>query len=258
MPIITLTTDLGESDYYAGSIKGFILSQCQDAQIVDITHHIKPFDIFHAAFVLRNIIQDFPAGTVHIVSVSSDRNKNKRFVLLQYQKQFLLGIDNGLFSIAFDALPDVVFNLPVLDRMKLSFAGRDILAYYACRIALGHKPESIGQRMKQITSLSLFNPIIDQHSIKGHIIYIDHYENLMVNINKELFEQERKDRSFDILISRNDSINSISKYYDDVPSGEKLAIFNAAGYLEIAINKGNAAGLLGLKKGDAVIINFKV
>jgi len=258
MPIITLTTDLGESDYYTGSLKGYILSNCEDAQIVDITHHIKPFDILQAAFVLRNIIQDFPAGTIHIVSVSSDKNKNMRFILIQYRKQYVLGIDNGLFSIAFDTIPDAVFNLPVLDHMKLSFAGRDILAYYACHIAHGNKPESIGHRMKQMVSLSLLKPVSDRHSIKGNIVYIDHYENLMVNIDKELFEQERQNRSFDILIGRYDSINQISKYYDEVPTGEKLAIFNAAGYLEIAINKGNAAGLLGLKKGDSVTINFKV
>ncbi len=257
MPIITLTTDLGESDYYTGSLKGYIMSNAPDAKIIDITHQIKPFDILHAAFVLKNIVEDYPAGTIHIVSVSTEQNINNRFLLIRYQQQYILGIDNGLFSIALSPPPESAVNLPILKSMKLSFPGRDILAYYACQIANGKSTESIGPGIKQMKKLNLLVPVVSGNSIKGHIIYIDHYENIMVNITKDLFEKERNGRPFSILIGRTEYISHISSYYDEVPTGEKLALFNSTAYLEIAINKGNAAGLLGLNKGDAIIINFE-
>ena len=90
-------------------------------------------------------------------------------------------------------------------------------------------------------------PVLDNNSIEGQIIFIDSFENVIVNITHEQFEEQRKGRSFRIVFTRNEMIDRISESYADVPEGEKLALFNSAGYLEIAINKGNAAGLFGLK-----------
>lgn len=89
--------------------------------------------------------------------------------------------------------------------------------------------------------------MVDNSGIEGQIIFIDSFENVIVNITREQFEEHRKGRPFTIVFKRDEVIDKISETYADVPEGEKLALFNSAGYLEIAINKGNAAGLFGLK-----------
>ena len=94
-------------------------------------------------------------------------------------------------------------------------------------------------------------PLLGENWIEGQIIFIDHFENVILNITREDFESQRKGRSFRIVFRRDEVIDKISETYADVPEGEKLALFNAGGYLEIAINKGNAAGLLGLQDFSA-------
>jgi S-adenosylmethionine hydrolase len=111
----------------------------------------------------------------------------------------------------------------------------------------GKRPEELGDPGVSIQVKNPLRPQLGNNWMEGQIIFIDHFENVVVNINREEFEEQRKGRSFRIVFKRDEVIDKISETYADAAEGEKLALFNAAGYLEIAINKGNAAGLLGLQ-----------
>lgn len=111
----------------------------------------------------------------------------------------------------------------------------------------GIKPEEIGPAAENIAVQNPLKPIVQDDYIEGQIIYIDRFENVIVNITRSLFESSRKGRGFKIYVMRDDYITRIHDTYTDVREGGKVALFNTAGYLEIAINKGNAAGLFGLQ-----------
>jgi S-adenosylmethionine hydrolase len=115
------------------------------------------------------------------------------------------------------------------------------------QVVRGESIQSIGIPDVKYVEKRHLRPTLENNIIEGQIIFIDSFENIIVNITREQFEEQRKDRNFRIVFKRDEEITRISETYADVGEGEKLALFNSAGYLEIAINKGNAAGLFGLK-----------
>jgi S-adenosylmethionine hydrolase len=122
-----------------------------------------------------------------------------------------------------------------------------IFANAITEISNGKKLEEIGDSSVSIQVKNPLRPMLGNNWIEGQIIFVDNFENVIININKDDFEEQRKGRSFKIVFKRDEVIDRISESYADVNEGEKLALFNSANYLEIAINKGNAAGLLGLQ-----------
>jgi S-adenosylmethionine hydrolase len=256
MSIITLTTDLGTKDHYVSSVKGAILSACPDTTIVDVSHHVEPFDIVRAAFVLRNSWQDFPTGTQHLVSINTMDNKDVRFLYMIHEGHAFLGADNGLFSLVFDKHPQEIYEIDSSLTTDL-FPAKDILAVTACRIENGEEPKSFMKPVQNMQQRTTLQPVVQERSIRGTVIYVDAYENVLVNITRELFEQYHKDRSYVVYYRRNDYLQKIHDNYYDVPPGEPIAFFNAAGFLEIAINRGRASSLLGLDIGDVIQIDFE-
>src|SRR3989344_8200052 len=111
MPIITLTTDLGSTDFYVGSLKGAILSQLADVTIVDITHNIPLYDFSKAAFIVRNCYRDFPKGTIHVIGVNPETDAETTHVAIEYDGYYFIGADNGVFSLIFDNIPDKIVEL---------------------------------------------------------------------------------------------------------------------------------------------------
>jgi S-adenosylmethionine hydrolase len=124
----------------------------------------------------------------------------------------------------------------------------NVFAKAVTEIGNGKLLQEVGDATVSIHVKNALRPQLGTNWIEGQIIFIDHFENVVVNITKDEFEAQRKGRSFKIVFKRDEVIEKISDSYADVNEGEKLAIFNAAGYLEIAINKGNAAGLFGLER----------
>ncbi|MBK8489859.1 MAG: SAM-dependent chlorinase/fluorinase [Saprospirales bacterium] len=254
MTYITLTTDLGEQDYYAGALKGAILQQCPAVQLIDITHVIPSHDIVRGAFILKNAFTHFPEGTIHLVNVHNFYTDTPRLLVIHHQGHFFLGPDNGIFSLVFDQLPTQV-------RM-LENTGDGLLSYqqaYAKAIGqlIGGTPlEELGQPGDGISERILLRPVVSPGQIRGTVIHVDKFENVIVNVTRELFEQVRKDRDFALYFKRHEPITELSASYCDVPLGEVLCLFNSAGYLEIAIHMGKASSLLGLHVDDAVRIDF--
>jgi S-adenosylmethionine hydrolase len=144
--------------------------------------------------------------------------------------------------------PEMVFGIPLeKNAVKNTVYCVSVMGRIANQLANGESIKNIGIPDVTYKEKNHLRPMLDNNWIEGQIIFIDNFENVIVNITREQFEEQRKGRSFRIVFKRDEVIDRISESYADVHEGEKLALFNSAGYLEIAINKGNAAGLFGLK-----------
>ncbi len=264
MAIITLTTDMGARDHYVAVVKGSILSQEPGVTIIDITHEVKPFHTAMAAYVLRNAYRAFPKGSIHIVGVNPEADRFTAHVVVRHDGHFFIGADNGIFPLMLESPPEGVWEITMkLDEDHAAFPVRSVFAKAACHLARGGTPDTIGRPLKALRELFQLTPTVSQNAIVGRVVHVDHYGNVMTNVNRALFEELHKGRPFRIHFGHSaDDLHRIHKTYGDVHNGQCLAFFNASGHLEIAVNKGvegsggGAARLLGLEVEDAVRIEF--
>lgn len=256
MPVITLTSDWGLKDHYAATVKGAILSGIPSAILVDITHQVPPFDIEQAAFILKNAWAIFPEGTIHIIAINTEESEKFAHTVIEMDGRFFIGNDNGIFSLIFDRKPDKIIELDIpQDSDHFTFSTRDRFVKAAIHLAEGKKIEELGQPREKLVEKILLKPVVDDNVIKGHVIYIDAYENIITNISETLFREVAKKRNFTISF-RTYEITKINRSYTDVAPGEILALFGSNLFLEIAMNQGNAAGLLGMNYKDMIRVEF--
>lgn len=258
MPVITLISDWGPKDHYTGAVKGAILRYNPSIQIIDITHQVSPFNILQASFILRNAYSEFPEGTIHIVGVNTDESEQHPHVAIFHKGQYFVGADNGIFSLAFKEFPEKVIEIETpQDSGYFTFSTRDRFVKAACHIAAGKPIEELGFVRTRLTEKHHFNPVIEASLIKGKVIYIDGFENIFVNITSEIFNSVRQQRAFVIQVRHTEyQIRKIHTSYSDVGTGDIVALFGSTGFLEIAINRGNAASLLGIEVDDYIRIEF--
>jgi len=258
MAIITLTTDLGLRDYYVASVKAAIFKETPDINIVDITHDIPSFDLQKTAFVIKNCYTDFPENTIHIIGVNSESDLEIPHVAIQYNGHYFIGADNGIFSLMFDTAPEKVVELTISqDTDRVTFPTKDVFVKAACHIARGGTLEVIGKPRKELAVKTMFRAVSENNIIKGMAIYIDHYGNIITNITESLFKSFGKGRRFTIFFrSEEYEIKTINDSYCSVQEGERVALFSSTGYIEIAINKGDASRLFGVNQGDIIRIEF--
>jgi len=263
MAIVTLTTDWGTKDHYVGSVKGSLLKQVPDINIVDISHNISPFDINQAAYVLRSCYHDFPDGTIHLIGVNSDASPKFPHVAILIDNQYFIGADNGIFSLIFDKEPDKIVALEIIqDTEKYTFSTKDVFSKACKLLSEGTKIDKLGFERNELTKMMSFEPVIETDSdgsvsILGKVIYVDRYENAITNISQELFYEQGKKRPFKISFnSFKNLITEISESYSDVSVSEACALFDSNNMLEISVNQGNAGSLLGLYRDTKIRITF--
>lgn len=248
MSLLTLTSDIGRQDFLVGAVKGQLLHENSQCQIVDISHDLSPFNYPQAAYVCRNAIRNFPAGSFHLVLVNLFDEKPEHLLLAEHNGHYIGCADNGLLTMILEEIPGQVVALPLdKNKQKNTLYCTSVFAAAFKELAAGKKLADIGNQDISIHVKNPLRPLLGNDWIEGQIIFTDNFENVIVNIHRDEFEEQRKGRSFKIVFKRDEVIDRISDTYADVNEGEKLALFNSAGYLEIAINKGNAAGLLGLQ-----------
>ncbi|OCX53351.1 hypothetical protein BEL04_03360 [Mucilaginibacter sp. PPCGB 2223] len=258
MAIITLTTDLGDKDIYQAALKGSILKLIPGVTIVDITHSVAAFNVQQAAFILKNSFHYFPDGTVHLIGIDTVYNEDTKYLAIRYRNHLFVGADNGIFSLMFDREPDEMVEINIMQDLKfLHFPLADIFVKAAVRLAEGRPLSEIGIAVNSVEKKMNLQPVVEKNLIKGSVIYIDAFQNVITNITKEFFNRVQHGRRFVLYFKRNETITHLSWHYNEVPEGEKLCLFGISDHLEIAINKGNASGLLGLGLGDSVIIDFQ-
>ncbi|MCR9263363.1 MAG: SAM-dependent chlorinase/fluorinase [Flavobacteriaceae bacterium] len=275
MAIITLTTDFGYKDHFVGAVKGTILGSLPEVNIVDISHAISPFNIQECAYILKNAYRSFPEGTVHIVGVDSELSPENQHIVVQVDGHYFVSANNGVISlITSEITPEKVVEIQLPNTQSGSFPVLNVFVQVACHIARGGKLEVIGKPFDALKELKEFEPRVsnDGRTISGNVIYIDNYGNVVTNIQRSLFEAYRNGRDYE-LTARTTKIKEIQKSYNGIINfdldrsqrkgpGDALALFNSAGYIELAIYKsdlnsvGGASTLLGLNYRDIVTINF--
>ncbi len=259
MAIITLTTDLQDTDFYVGMIKGSILSQCPDATIVDITHKVNPYDILKAAYTVKNSYKFFPEGSIHIIGVSPEATVEHAHLAIKFDNHYFVGADNGVFSLIFEEqeVEEIIELNFKSDSHRLSFPTKDVFVKVACHIYNGGLINVLGRKIEGVLKRLGFVPFIDNHILKGVVVNVDSFGNVITNISEHIFNNFVKSYRFAIVFRNSDyDINRISFGYNEVAEGEKLALFNTTNHLEIAINQGKASKLLGLKEGDLIRVEL--
>jgi len=263
MAIITLISDMGTKDHYVAAVKMALLRYAPSAYILDISHDVTDFDIAHAAYILRQVYKDFPAGTVHVIGIQPEWGKDKAHVIIKEQGQYFISADNGLYSFLFDHDPEEVYeiNLPQ-ETDDLTFPTKDVFCKIAAHLSKGGTPSVVGKLSVLKTKFSAFRPILEKDSIRGHVMHIDSYDNILSNISLQHIKEVGNGRDLEIRFARQ-SVKKLVRSYSEAALGDPLAIIGSNGLLEIAINHGTtdgaggAASLFGLKKGDTVRIDFK-
>ena len=274
MSIITLTTDYGLKDHFVGALKGKILSEYPEASIVDISHYIDPFNTVEASYILGAAYSSFPKGTVHLIGVDMEFNKENQHIVMQWNDHYFIAADNGILSMLSQKIvPQKIVAINIHDRLPNDASDLDVFVKVACHIAKGGLLNVIGKELKSIKQVTDLQSVAadDGNSLKGYVIYIDHFGNVVTNISKKQFLEVAKGRPYEIVL-RTKNIKTILPNYSAIASsekypikyyeGEKLAIFNTAGFLEIAIFRsnpskvGSANSLLGLNYRDAITIKF--
>ena len=276
MSLITLTTDFGLKDHFVGAVKGAIYTELPEANLVDISHEISPFNIAETAYVMKNAYKSFPEGSIHIIGVDSELSEDTKHIALKLDNHYFICPNNGVISmIASEFRPEKIVEINIHDRLESSFPVLDVFVKVACHIARGGTLDVIGREIEDFKRITDILPVIssDSSKITGSIIYIDNYGNIITNISKKLFNEIGLSRAFNMQVGRysftkiHDKYNDIINYtlppeqrYQD---GTKLSIFNSAGFIEIAIYRSNmktvggAASLLGLGYRDQMTINFE-
>lgn len=255
MPVITLTTDFGLRDHYASALRGAIIRQQPDLIVSDISHLISPFDIGEAAYILSRAFPEYPAGSIHLVAVGSGGGRFGH-IAIKLNGHFFIGCDNGLFSLISDQSPETIVQIATRNEEPSTFLGRDLYVPAALKLATGTPIESLGPIQSGLAQRQRPVSPPEADSLKGTVVYVDSFGNLITSITREEFQRTGKGRSFSIQLI-GDEISELHRTYGDVPEGEKLAFFNSAGVLEIAMNAGNAAGLLMMRVNSVVRIVFE-
>jgi len=276
MAIITLTTDFGLKDHFVGSLKGSIYKELPDTKIVDISHNIGPFNIQECAYILGNSYKNFPKGTVHIVSLDSEPTIETKHIAVLMDGHYFICANNGIIGlIESETAPSKIVELAIRNSDLGTFPSMDVFVQAACHIARGGTLEVVGKPLTELFEVRDLAPTVTDNGNKiiGSVVYIDNYGNVVTNIQKNFFEAYRKGRNFEIQ-ARTKVLTEIHQKYSDIINfklekskrkgpGELMAIYNAAGHIEIAIYKsnpkagGSASSLLGLEYLDAITINFK-
>ncbi|SFE97450.1 SAM hydrolase/SAM-dependent halogenase family protein [Flavobacterium xueshanense] len=275
MSIITLTTDYGLKDHFVGALKGKILSEYSEAVIIDISHDIDPFNTLEASYIIGASYASFPKGTVHLVGVDMESNKENQHIVMQWNDHYFIAADNGILSMLSQKIvPQKMVVINIHDRLPSEATDLDVFVKVACHLSKGGLMNVIGKEINTIKHVTNLQATIseDGNSLKGNVIYIDHFGNVITNISKKYFIEVAKGRPYEIVLKTKNiktilpnysAIASSEKYPIKSYEGEKLAIFNEAGFLEIAIFRsnpskvGSANSLLGLNYRDIINIVFR-
>jgi S-adenosylmethionine hydrolase len=257
--VITLLTDFGQKDGFIGTMKGVILSIHPEAKIVDISHEIEPQNLDAGAFVISKCYKYFPAGTVHVVVIDPGVGSKRRIICVSASDHLFLAPDNGVLKYILDEclekeVIEVTNRKYFLPEISLTFHGRDIFAPVAAYLAKGLDYKKLGALITDYDKGRL--PVLEEtpRGMKGEIIYVDRFGNLISNISLDKLKKYRN-KSPRILL-KEWTIDGLSESYTQGSPKEPIALIGSSGLLEIAVNLGSAKKLLNISEGEAVMITF--
>jgi len=256
--VITLTTDFGYQDPYAGIMKGVIAGIDPQARVIDVSHGVPPQDVMAGALTLRHSVPYFPRGTIHLAVVDPGVGSARRPLLIESDGSYFVGPDNGVLSLALEERqPQRIIHLSNgiyhLQPTSATFHGRDIFAPVAAYLSLGVAPAAFGETVEGFVRLASHKVVKSERSIAGEIVYIDRFGNLSTNIREQDLESLRKGE-ISITLGKL-TIQGLASNYAAGVKGGWIAVINSWGLLEIALYRDNAQRHCQGKVGDKVYLS---
>jgi len=250
MTLITFTSDFGLSDHYVAYTKAGILKEYPEANIIDISHQIKAFDLAHMSHAIQSVFREFPTRTVHLIG-NERTQKTTSYIIAIIEEHIFVSPNNGVLSLISEKSPTDLFEID-LDEGE----GFAKLPAIAAKLAKGEQPGSFGKPTENFTQYISRKARATRKEIAGHVIHVDHYGNLMTNIEKTDFDILSQNRNYRITFGR-DAVSQVNTHFSDVDPGEVFFIFNTNNKLMLGINQGPGAQLLGLEYDSPIIIKFE-
>ncbi len=246
----TLTSDFGLQNHYVASVKGKLLFHFPQANIVDVSNQVQPYNLQQASYIFRSAYLHFPLGSIHFILCDLHANSNKQLLYVYENGQHIFCADNGFLTLLFDDRPTQIFLLKDLAEPYHYLNVVELFIHNAAMILNGTTPNVENVSVNNIMVKRPSFAFESNNTLEVQVLYIDTYGNIVLNVSRAYFMEVGKGRKFRILFMRDEELNTISDNYSDVAVNEKLCLFNTAGYLEIAVNKGHAASLFGFKVSD--------
>lgn len=258
--IITLTTDYGTNDHLVGTLKGVILKINPDVTIVDITHNVAPFDLLDGALAIGSAYSYFPPKTIHVVVVDPGVGTERRPLLVSGQNQYFVAPDNGVLSVIYEREADNVIvrhanaDHYYLQPVSNTFHGRDIFAPVAAWLSKGWQTAGMGEEIQDFKRFALPRPKEADGAVKGVVMRTDAFGNLITNFRQEDLPASAQSGGSINLQVGNQQVAKLVDTFAQGSNGEPIAYIGSSGYLEIAVNKGNASRTFSIGRGSPVIL----
>jgi hypothetical protein len=236
--VIILFTDFGLSDPYVGQVKARLAEHAPGQMVVDLLHEVPDFNPHAGAHLLAAFAPMFPPGSVFLAVVDPGVGTPRDAVVVLAGGHWFVGPDNGLLSVVVARHAEVKLWRITWQPEGLSatFHGRDLFALIAADIACGEFPES------KLTPITKLNVEFDAGDL-ARVVYIDHYGNAWTGV---------RGVGKDARVTAAGELFKHSESYGFVGKGEGFWVVNSVGLLELAVNRGSAAAVFGLKVGDPV------
>ena len=260
-PIITLTTDYGTADHLVAAIKGVILKINPEAQIIDISHGVLPFDILDGALTIGQAYRYYPPRTIHVVVVDPGVGSQRRPILVSGDQHYFIAPDNGVLSLVYEREPKVIvrhvtsehyFQNPISN----TFHGRDIFAPVAAWLGKNWQTPSFGDEVTDYVRFSMPKPKAANNTVKAVVLKVDNFGNLITNLTPEDVPQILAGGANFKITLGGKSITKLSQTYAQGAQGEPIAIVGSSGFLEVSINRGSAARTLNVQRGAEVTVEL--
>jgi S-adenosylmethionine hydrolase len=258
-PVIALLTDFGTQDHYVGTMKGVVLGICPDVTLVDLSHGISPHDVRSGGFELAAAYRYFPVGTIFLAVVDPGVGSERPAMAAEAGGFQFLAPDNGILTRVFQQTPpgrvvEVTEQRYARSTVSRTFEGRDRFAPAAAWLATGIDLVQLGSPLASWQMLALPNAAIRDDQIVGEVVRVDHFGNMVTNVDRTMFERFAADRSVTIAAGTR-VIDRVVATYADMPLGNAGALFSSSGHLEVAVSGGSATLRLGLGCGAPVTIS---
>jgi S-adenosylmethionine hydrolase len=262
-PLITLLSDFGLKDPYVAEMKAVILSICPNASIVDISHEIEKYDIRMGAYMLARAAPYFPKGTIHVAVVDPGVGTERKRIIIEAKRSFYVGPDNGLLMLSAQKegvihICEVTKRKYLLKTVSKTFHGRDVFSPAAAYLAKGVQALDFGPEVSNPIVPSLTKPLTLDREIHGEVIHVDGFGNIVTNVTEEHLKaiNIKEGIRLSVTLKDNKVLVKLCSAYGGIPVDSPLTVIGSGGFLEVAVNQGNAAQTFGIKTGDKVIIKL--
>lgn len=257
-PLITLLTDFGLKDHFAGVLKGVIASIAPETRVIDISHEVEPYGVAQAQFLLSQSWPYFPAGTIHLAIVDPGVGSARRPIFVEAYGHRFVGPDNGMFGdlmTAPTAKVRLIANSSLfLPAVSATFHGRDVFAPVCAHLSLGVAASTVGPLIQDAIRQTAGQAVqTSATSWTGEIIHVDRFGNLITNLSVNCISE----RGHFVLKVASYELRDQAASYSGIMRGQPAVVAGSSGFLEIAANQDSAARLLAIGVGARTQLNLE-